>query len=174
MNRSHLLAIILRFTHFPPGWTSKRSATRFRCRQSLTDRRNLDGHFRAAECGNNSSWYRQLKCYGPPGSARLCLPSGIANGMVRRGQSWWWPDQKSSGTHHRESVSDSQSLPPVGVGVDSRTVLGGKGSHSRAKPRRALASSAPFCRSANRDGRLRRESDPKSSVRLDDEERGER
>jgi len=30
--------------------------------------------------------------------------------------------------------------------LDSRTVLGGKGSLRRGKPRRALASCAPFCR----------------------------
>jgi len=41
---------------------------------------------------------------------------------------------------------------------DSRTVLGGKGSLRRG-PRRALASSAPFCRVILRDGRLRREPD---------------
>ena len=42
---------------------------------------------------------------------------------------------------------------------NSRTVLGGKGSLRRGKPRRALASCAPFCSSIIRDGRLRREPD---------------
>jgi hypothetical protein len=42
---------------------------------------------------------------------------------------------------------------------NSRTVLGGKGSLRRGKPRRALASCAPFCRTIIRDGRLRREPD---------------
>lgn len=41
----------------------------------------------------------------------------------------------------------------------SRTVLGGKGSLRRGKPRRALASSAPFCIRIIRDRRLRREPD---------------
>ena len=40
-----------------------------------------------------------------------------------------------------------------------RTVLGGKGSLRRGQHRRALASSAPFCRTIIRDGRLRREPD---------------
>jgi hypothetical protein len=38
-----------------------------------------------------------------------------------------------------------------------RTGLGGKGSLRRGTPRRALASSAPFCLRIIRDGRLRRE-----------------
>jgi len=42
---------------------------------------------------------------------------------------------------------------------NSRTVLGGKGSLRRGKPRRALASCAPFCMWTIRDGRLRREPD---------------
>jgi hypothetical protein len=41
----------------------------------------------------------------------------------------------------------------------SRTVLGGKGSLRRGKPRRALASSAPFRLRMIRDGWLRREPD---------------
>jgi hypothetical protein len=49
---------------------------------------------------------------------------------------------------------------------DSRTVLGGKGSLRRGKLRRALASCAPFCKSTNRDGRLRREPDAKQFLRL--------
>ena len=47
-----------------------------------------------------------------------------------------------------------------------RTVLGGKGSLRRGPPRRALASSAPFCRSIIRDGRLRREPDAVQFLRL--------
>jgi hypothetical protein len=57
--------------------------------------------------------------------------------------------------------------------VGSRTVLGGKGSHSRAKPGRALASPAPFCRFADRDGRLRRESDTTRVRVVEDEEHEE-
>ncbi len=47
-----------------------------------------------------------------------------------------------------------------------RTVLGGKGSLRRGTPRRALASSAPFCSSIIRDGRLRREPDAVQFLRL--------
>ena len=46
------------------------------------------------------------------------------------------------------------------------TVLGGKGSLRRAKSRRAIAPSAPFCSQNFRDGRLRREPDPKQFLRL--------
>ena len=49
---------------------------------------------------------------------------------------------------------------------NSRTVLGGKGSLRRGKPRRALASCAPFCRTIIRDGRLRREPDVVQFLRL--------
>jgi hypothetical protein len=49
---------------------------------------------------------------------------------------------------------------------NSRTVLGGKGSLRRGKPRRALASSAPFCTRIIRDGRLRREPDTVHFLRL--------
>jgi hypothetical protein len=49
---------------------------------------------------------------------------------------------------------------------DRRTVLGGKGPLRRGPPRRALASSAPFCRSIIRDGRLRREPDAAQFLRL--------
>lgn len=48
----------------------------------------------------------------------------------------------------------------------SRTVLGGKGSLRRGTHRRALASSAPFCRVIIRDGRLRREPDRVQFLRL--------
>jgi hypothetical protein len=48
----------------------------------------------------------------------------------------------------------------------SRTVLGGKGSLRRGKPRRALASCAPFCIGIVRDGRLRREPDAAQFLRL--------
>ena len=48
----------------------------------------------------------------------------------------------------------------------SRTVLGGKGPLRRAKSRRALASSAPFCIGINHDGRLRREPDAAQFLRL--------
>ena len=47
----------------------------------------------------------------------------------------------------------------------SRTVLGGKGPLRRGC-RRALASSAPFCRVMFRDGRLRREPDVVQFPRL--------
>ncbi len=50
--------------------------------------------------------------------------------------------------------------------LNSRTVLGGKGSLRRGRQRRALASSAPFCRVTNRDGRLRREPDVQPILRL--------
>jgi hypothetical protein len=49
---------------------------------------------------------------------------------------------------------------------NSRTVLGGKGSLRRGTPRRALASSAPFCLRIIRDGRLRREPDTEQFLRL--------
>ena len=52
----------------------------------------------------------------------------------------------------------------------SRTVLGGKGSLRRGKPRRALASSAPFCLITIRDGRLRREPDAAQFLRLTKDE----
>jgi hypothetical protein len=83
----------------------------------------------------------------------------IANGMVRRGN--------VVEGRMEEELGD----PPPGIGhlilgctarrcwFDSRTVLGGKGSRSRANPWRALASSAPFRPSPNCDGRLHRESD---------------
>ena len=51
-------------------------------------------------------------------------------------------------------------------GYGSRTVLGGKGPLRRAKTRRALDASAPFCRAINRDGRLRREPDAVQFLRL--------
>jgi hypothetical protein len=51
-------------------------------------------------------------------------------------------------------------------GSDGRPVLGGKGSLRRGQLRRALASSAPFCRATNRDGRLRREPDAQQFLRL--------
>jgi len=51
-----------------------------------------------------------------------------------------------------------------------RTVLGGKGSLRRGKPRRAPASSAPFCRRMIRDGRLRREPDVVQFLRLTKDE----
>lgn len=47
----------------------------------------------------------------------------------------------------------------------SRTVLGGKGPLRRGC-RRALASSAPFCKTRFRDGRLRREPDVVQFLRL--------
>lgn len=47
-----------------------------------------------------------------------------------------------------------------------RTVLGAKGSLRRGKPRRALASSAPFCSRMIRDGRLRWEPDVVQFLRL--------
>ena len=47
-----------------------------------------------------------------------------------------------------------------------RTVLGGKGSLRRGTHRRALASSAPFCRRIICDGRLRREPDVVQFLRL--------
>jgi hypothetical protein len=47
-----------------------------------------------------------------------------------------------------------------------RTVLGGKSSLRRGKPRRALASYAPFCSTIIRDGRLRREPDAVQFLRL--------
>lgn len=50
--------------------------------------------------------------------------------------------------------------------LDSRTVLGSKGSLRRGKLRHALASCAPFYRLTNRDGRLRREPDAKQFLRL--------
>ena len=53
----------------------------------------------------------------------------------------------------------------------SRTVLGGKGSLRRGQLRRALASCAPFCKSTNRDGRLRREPDAKQFLRLTQDEK---
>ncbi len=53
---------------------------------------------------------------------------------------------------------------------DSRTVLGGKGSLRRAKQRRALAPSAPFCGAMSRDGRLRREPDVEQFLRLAEDE----
>jgi hypothetical protein len=53
---------------------------------------------------------------------------------------------------------------------DSRTVLGGKGSLRRGTNRRALASSAPFCGSIIRDGRLRREPDAQQFLRLTEDE----
>ena len=52
----------------------------------------------------------------------------------------------------------------------SRTVLGGKGSLRRGTTRRALASSAPFCRMIIRDGRLRREPDAVQFLRLTKDE----
>ena len=52
----------------------------------------------------------------------------------------------------------------------SRTVLGGKGPLRRAKTRRALDASAPFCRTINRDGRLRREPDAVQFLRLTKDE----
>ena len=52
----------------------------------------------------------------------------------------------------------------------SRTVLGGKGSLRRANTGRALASSAPFYRGINRDGRLRREPDAVQFLRLTKDE----
>jgi hypothetical protein len=48
----------------------------------------------------------------------------------------------------------------------SRTVLGGKGPLRRGKPRRALASCAPFRIRIIRDGRLRREPDTAQFLRL--------
>jgi len=48
----------------------------------------------------------------------------------------------------------------------SRTVLGGKGSLRRGKPRRALASCAPFRQVISCDGRLRREPDAVQFLRL--------
>jgi hypothetical protein len=53
---------------------------------------------------------------------------------------------------------------------DNRTVLGGKGSRSRAKPKRALASCPPFCPSINHDGRLRPESVPNPELSDDENE----
>lgn len=46
------------------------------------------------------------------------------------------------------------------------TVLGGKGSLRRGKPRRALAPCAPLCLRIIRDGRLRREPDTVQFLRL--------
>jgi len=62
-------------------------------------------------------------------------------------------------------MSDAQSSPAgtcsryaARRGVcNARTVLAGKGSLRRAKPRRALAGSAPFWPTRWRDERLRRE-----------------
>jgi len=51
-----------------------------------------------------------------------------------------------------------------------RTVLAGKGSLRRGQPRRALASSAPFCAASIRDGRLRREPDAAQFLRLTKDE----
>jgi hypothetical protein len=52
----------------------------------------------------------------------------------------------------------------------SGTVLGRKGSLRRANSGRALASSAPFRRGINRDGRLRREPDAVQFLRLTKDE----
>jgi hypothetical protein len=72
--------------------------------------------------------------------------------------------------------------PPPGIQVSgsryavrreasgSRTVLGGKGSLRRGKPRRALVSCAPFRLRTNRDGRLRREPDTEQFLRLTKDE----
>ena len=54
--------------------------------------------------------------------------------------------------------------------VNRRTVLGGKGPLRRGATRRALASCAPFCTASIRDGRLRREPDPKPFLRLTKDE----
>ena len=54
--------------------------------------------------------------------------------------------------------------------LDSRTMLGGKGSLRRGRQRRALASCAPFCRATIRDGRLRREPDAEQFLRLTKDE----
>ena len=50
--------------------------------------------------------------------------------------------------------------------LDSRTLLGGKGSLRRGRQRRALAACAPFRRAMIRDGRLRREPDAQQFLRL--------
>jgi hypothetical protein len=50
--------------------------------------------------------------------------------------------------------------------LSSRTVLGGKDPLCRGGQRHALASCAPFCRVTIRDGRLRREPDAQSFLRL--------
>jgi hypothetical protein len=50
--------------------------------------------------------------------------------------------------------------------LNSRTVLGNKGSLRRARKRRALVSCAPFCEGNIRDGRLRREPDAEQYLRL--------
>ena len=54
--------------------------------------------------------------------------------------------------------------------LDSRTVLGGKGSLRRGTNRRALASCAPFRRGIFCDGRLRREPDAAYFLRLTKDE----
>jgi hypothetical protein len=51
-------------------------------------------------------------------------------------------------------------------GANSRTVLGVKGSLRRGKLRRALDSSAPFCRPRTCHGRLRREPEVSQFLRL--------
>ena len=64
-------------------------------------------------------------------------------------------------------IQASGSRCAVRRGLGSRrTVLGGKGSLRRGTHRRALASSAPFCRMIIRDGRLRREPDAVQFLRL--------
>ena len=54
--------------------------------------------------------------------------------------------------------------------LNSRTVLGGKGSLRRGKLRRALVSGAPFRQAIPRDGRLRREPDEQQFLRLTKDE----
>ena len=54
--------------------------------------------------------------------------------------------------------------------LDSRTVLGVKGTLRRGRTRRALASCAPFCSATIRDGWLRREPDAKQFHRLTKDE----
>lgn len=61
------------------------------------------------------------------------------------------------------SGSRSAACPSA---LNSRTVLGGKGSLRRGRQHPALASCAPFCRATIRDGRLRREPDVQPFLRL--------
>jgi hypothetical protein len=93
--------------------------------------------------------------------------------MVRRGIRGGGADE----TDARGLTTGNLYLIPTSAArrrwFGSRTVLGGKGSHSRAKPGRALASPAPFCRFADRDGRLRRESDTTRVRVVEDEEHEE-
>lgn len=77
--------------------------------------------------------------------------------------------QPTSGTHHREPFRLAPATPPV-QWFGRRTVLGGKSPLRRAKQRRALASSAPFCTTITHDGRLRREPDEQQFPRLTKDE----